>query len=55
MLADVYWLSSMPDHDALAANLAELHVVTPAPDGSEGLVAGALTPRDSAHGIKSPQ
>ena len=52
MLADVYRLSSMPDHDTLAANLAELHVVTPAPDENEGVVPSDLAPRDSAHSVK---
>jgi superfamily II DNA or RNA helicase len=51
MLADVYRLSSMPNHTILTANLAELHVVTSAPDEMEGMV-GAVAPRDSARSVK---
>ncbi len=53
VLADVYRLASPPDADALAANLASLHVVTPAGDGSDdAYLSEASPPRDSASGVK---
>jgi superfamily II DNA or RNA helicase len=52
MLADVYRLSSAPEYELLAANLAELRLATPEEGAAEVASAGGTAPRDSAYSVK---